>query len=89
MLSILLVIIIIAWTGIRLKLLTPLGTLICSIRRISTGDSRHPVEGEGHNEMGELACSLRSMQAELARTVGTIRDSAKAILVGAGGHQFR
>ncbi|WP_324284990.1 methyl-accepting chemotaxis protein [Enterobacter ludwigii] len=84
MLSILLVIIIIAWTGIRLKLLTPLDKLICSIRRISTGDLRHPVEGEGHNEMGELACSLRSMQAELARTVGTIRDSAKAILVGAG-----
>lgn len=74
----------IAWMGIRSLLLSPLNKIIRSIRHIASGDLRRHIDVRSSNEMGQLADSLRDMQEELARTVGTIRTSADALLVGAG-----
>ncbi|WIF62941.1 methyl-accepting chemotaxis protein [Enterobacter cloacae] len=84
MLVFLLLVIFLAWVGIREMLLSPLNKIISSIGTIATGDLRHVVEGEGNNEAGQLAGSLRNMQGELSRTVETIRVSAGVLLSGAG-----
>lgn len=84
MLAVLLLVISLAWMGMRAMLLSPLSKIISSIRTIATGDLRHIVEGEGKNETGQLAGSLRSMQEELTRTVESIRVSAGELLTGAG-----
>ncbi|MGL5701246.1 MAG: methyl-accepting chemotaxis protein [Kluyvera sp.] len=71
------------WLGVRKILIGPLNRLIDSIRHIAGGDLVKRIDVESHNEMGDLAHSLRHMQGELARTVGEVRHSADAIYSGA------
>ena len=78
-----LAVIISVWLGVRKTLISPLNRLIDSIRHIAGGDLVKRIDVESHNEMGELAHSLRHMQGELARTVGEVRQGADAIYSGA------
>ncbi len=78
-----LVAIVIVWLGIKTTLIAPLNRLIASIRHIAGGDLARKIEVEGTNEMGQLADSLRNMQAELVTTVGDVRNGADAIYSGA------
>ena len=78
-----LAVIIFVWLGVRKTLISPLNRLIDSIRHIAGGDLVKRIDVESHNEMGELAHSLRHMQGELARTVGEVRQGADAIYSGA------
>jgi methyl-accepting chemotaxis protein-1 (serine sensor receptor) len=78
-----LVVIVIVWLGIKTTLIAPLNSLIASIRHIAGGDLVRKIEVEGTNEMGQLADSLRNMQAELVSTVGDVRNGANAIYSGA------
>ncbi len=71
------------WFGLQKSLIVPLNKLISSIRHISEGDLVRKIEVEGTNEMGQLAASLRNMQAGLVSTVGGVRESADAIYTGA------
>jgi len=78
-----LVVIVGVWVGIRHALISPLNRLTDSIRHIASGDLVKRIEVEGSNEMGQLADTLRHMQAELMRTVGDVRNGANAIYSGA------
>lgn len=78
-----LAVIIIVWLGIQKTLIAPLNSLIASIRHIAGGDLIRKIEVEGTNEMGQLAASIRNMQAELVSTVGDVRNGANAIYSGA------
>ncbi len=78
-----LAVIVFVWLGVRKTLISPLNRLIESIRHIAGGDLVKRIDVESHNEMGELAHSLRHMQGELARTVGEVRQGADAIYSGA------
>ncbi|MEL4013744.1 methyl-accepting chemotaxis protein [Dryocola clanedunensis] len=78
-----LVVIVIVWLGIQKTLIAPLTSLIVSIRHIAGGDLVRRIEVEGTNEMGQLADSLRNMQAELVSTVSDVRNGANAIYSGA------
>ena len=78
-----LAVIVFVWLGVRKTLISPLNRLIESIRHIAGGDLVKHIDVESHNEMGELAHSLRHMQGELARTVGEVRQGADAIYSGA------
>lgn len=83
MLSIVLLVIICVWLGIKQTLISPLNRLNASIHSISRGDLSKRIDVEGTNEMGVLADALRHMQSELARTVGDVRSGADAIYSGA------
>ncbi|WP_435930276.1 methyl-accepting chemotaxis protein [Dryocola sp. BD613] len=78
-----LVAIVIVWLGIKTTLIAPLNSLIASIRHIAGGDLARKIEVQGSNEMGQLADSLRNMQAELVTTVSDVRNGADAIYSGA------
>ncbi|MFV0264948.1 MAG: methyl-accepting chemotaxis protein [Kluyvera sp.] len=78
-----LAVIVTVWLGVRKTLIAPLNRLIDSIRHIAGGDLVKRIDVESDNEMGQLANSLRHMQAELARTVGEVRQGADAIYSGA------
>ncbi|NIF21713.1 methyl-accepting chemotaxis protein [Candidatus Pantoea multigeneris] len=78
-----LLVIALVWTGMRRILITPLKEGIEHIQHIARGDLTQPINVTLRNEMGELLSSLRHMQQELVRTVGTVRDGADAIYNGA------
>ncbi len=82
-LTVVLLVIICVWLGIKQTLISPLNRLIDSIRHISGGDLARHIDVVGTNEMGVLADTLRHMQGELARTVGDVRSGADAIYSGA------
>jgi methyl-accepting chemotaxis protein-1 (serine sensor receptor) len=67
------------WYGFQGILIRPLKQLIGNIRSIARGDLVKKIEVEGTNEMGQLADSLREMQAALIQTVGDVRRGAEAI----------
>ncbi|MFZ4831952.1 methyl-accepting chemotaxis protein [Rouxiella sp. Mn2063] len=73
----------ISWWGIKAILVRPLHALVDSIRHIATGDLTQHIEVKNSNEIGELAESLRHMQAELIQTVSGVRQGADAIYSGA------
>ncbi|WP_279051072.1 methyl-accepting chemotaxis protein [Cedecea davisae] len=82
-LIVVLLVIIVVWQGIRTTLISPLNSLIASIRHIAGGDLVSKIDVEGTNEMGQLADNLRHMQNELVITVGEVRNGANAIYSGA------
>ncbi len=83
LLAVLILIMFIAWFGIRAILLEPLRKIIDGIRHITKGDLVHKIDVHGTNEMGQLAESLSNMQAELTNTVEDIRAGADSIFTGA------
>ena len=78
-----LAVIVAVWFGIKNVLISPLHRLVESIRHIAGGDLVQKIDVHGANEMGQLAESLRHMQGELMRTVGTVRTGANEIYSGA------
>ena len=80
--TVLMLIIVVAWFGIRTVLLEPLRKIIDGINHIASGNLVHKIDVQGTNEMGQLAESLRSMQGALTNTVEDIRASADAIFTG-------
>ena len=78
-----LAVIVAVWFGIKNVLISPLNRLVDSIRHIAGGDLVQKIDVHGANEMGQLAESLRHMQGELMRTVGTVRTGANEIYSGA------
>ncbi|RJT52677.1 methyl-accepting chemotaxis protein [Rahnella variigena] len=82
-LIVLLVFIILAWTGVQRILIHPLKNIVETIRKIATGDLTHEIVVKSRNEIGQLADSLRYMQDELIRTVTGVRHGADAIYSGA------
>jgi len=78
-----LAVIVAVWFGIKNVLISPLNRLVESIRYIAGGDLVQKIDVHGANEMGQLAESLRHMQGELMRTVGTVRTGANEIYSGA------
>jgi len=66
-LIVLLVFIILAWTGVQRILIHPLKNIVETIRKIATGDLTHEIVVKSRNEIGQLADSLRYMQDELIR----------------------
>ncbi|HAZ78250.1 MAG TPA: methyl-accepting chemotaxis protein II [Enterobacteriaceae bacterium] len=78
-----LAVIVSVWFGIKNVLISPLNRLVESIRHIAGGDLVQKIDVHGANEMGQLAESLRHMQGELMRTVGTVRTGANEIYSGA------
>ena len=78
-----LAVIVAVWFGIKNVLISPLNRLVESIRQIAGGDLVQKIDVHGANEMGQLAESLRHMQGELMRTVGTVRTGANEIYSGA------
>jgi len=78
-----LAVIVAVWFGIKNVLISPLNRLVESIRHIAGGDLVQKIDVHGSNEMGQLAESLRHMQGELVRTVGTVRTGANEIYSGA------
>ena len=83
MLLAVLAVIVAVWFGIKNVLISPLNRLVESIRHIAGGDLVQKIDVHGANEMGQLAESLRHMQGELMRTVGTVRTGANEIYSGA------
>ncbi|NIY48700.1 methyl-accepting chemotaxis protein [Cedecea colo] len=71
------------WRGMKAALLTPLNKIIDGIRRIANGDLSHKIDIQSANEMGQLADTLSHMQKELSGTVGHVRAGAEAIFTGA------
>ena len=72
------------WVGLQHLLLTPLHRAMTHIRAIADGNLTHTIDGEGRNEMGQLASTLKTMQASLINTVSSVRDSSESIYTGAG-----
>ncbi|MGP6467475.1 methyl-accepting chemotaxis protein [Pantoea agglomerans] len=78
------IIIMIAWTGLRKVLIRPLEENIRQISAIAQGDLTQPIRVEGDNEMSVLSRSIRQMQESLITTVSAVRSGADAIYSGAG-----
>lgn len=70
------------WFGIRRILISPLNSIVTSIQYIAKGDLARTIDVMGNNDTRKLGEALRHMQAELAKTVGNVRDSANAIYNG-------
>ncbi|WP_024547603.1 methyl-accepting chemotaxis citrate transducer [Siccibacter turicensis] len=77
-------ILVLIWVGLQHLLLTPLHRAMTHIRAIADGNLTHTIDGEGRNEMGQLASTLKTMQASLINTVSSVRDSSESIYTGAG-----
>ncbi len=62
-------ILLVAWYGIRRMLLTPLAKIIAHIREIAGGNLANTLTIDGRREMGDLAQSVSHMQRSLTDTV--------------------
>ncbi|QHM75199.1 Methyl-accepting chemotaxis protein I [Mixta theicola] len=71
------------WVVLQRILLRPLDRVIAHIKRITEGDLTAKIEVTTHNEMGQLAESLRDMQRSLATTVRDVRSGADIIYTSA------
>lgn len=72
------------WLGLTRLLLVPLHRIMGHIRAIADGNLTHAIDGEGRNEMGQLASTVKEMQGSLIRTVSSVRDSSESIYTGSG-----
>ncbi|WP_290793718.1 methyl-accepting chemotaxis protein [Halomonas sp.] len=73
--------IVVVW-GVSLNVLRPLGQVVDHCDRMAQGDLTVSVEQHGNNEIGRLYAALASLQANLERTVGTVRHGSDAIHQG-------
>lgn len=67
------------WIMLQRILLKPLKATIRHIQHITCGNLTENILVEGHNEMAQLALSLREMQQSLMRTVSDVRGGVKNI----------
>jgi len=75
-------ILLVAWYGIRRMLLTPLAKIIAHIREIASGNLANTLTIDGRSEMGDLAQSVSHMQRSLTDTVTHVREGSDAIYAG-------
>lgn len=75
-------ILLVAWYGIRRMLLTPLAKIIAHIREIAGGNLANTLTIDGRSEMGDLAQSVSHMQRSLTDTVIHVREGSDAIYAG-------
>ncbi|TGC18008.1 methyl-accepting chemotaxis protein II [Escherichia sp. E2562] len=75
-------ILLVAWYGIRRMLLNPLAKIISHIREIAGGNLAHTLSIAGRSEMGDLAQSVSHMQRSLTDTVNHVREGSDAIYAG-------
>ena len=75
-------ILLVAWYGIRRMLLTPLAKIIAHIREIAGGNLANTLTIDGRSEMGDLAQSVSHMQRSLTDTVTHVREGSDAIYAG-------
>ncbi|WP_192456669.1 methyl-accepting chemotaxis protein [Musicola keenii] len=68
-----------SWRYIRHVLLKPLNKVIVHLNHISRGDLTQSLALANHNEIGQLADSVRHMQTSLTATVDKVRTSADEI----------
>jgi two-component system phosphate regulon sensor histidine kinase PhoR len=67
------------------RIVRPLGEIAESARAIASGDYRHPVLFDSHDELGELGNAFRRMQDELAQRVDQLQlyaDRLATVLEG-------
>jgi Methyl-accepting chemotaxis protein len=81
---VLVLILALAWYGIRQILLNPLANVKEHLRRIAQGDLTQPVPVKGRNEIAELAQTVGHMQQSLIDTVTLVRQGSDAIYTGTG-----
>ncbi|EQB6633613.1 methyl-accepting chemotaxis protein, partial [Shigella flexneri] len=72
-------ILLVAWYGIRRMLLTPLAKIIAHICEIAGGNLANTLTIDGRSEMGDLAQSVSHMQRSLTDTVTHVREGSDAI----------
>jgi methyl-accepting chemotaxis protein len=58
---------------------TPIGEAAAIVRKVAAGDLTSTIVVGRLDETGQLLAALKDMNAALARTVGTLRDSAETI----------
>ncbi len=75
-------ILLVAWYGIRRMLLTPLAKIIAHIREIAGDNLANTLTIDGRSEMGDLAQSVSHMQRSLTDTVTHVREGSDAIYAG-------
>ncbi|OKP01765.1 methyl-accepting chemotaxis protein [Xenorhabdus eapokensis] len=80
--TLLAVVIVISWIGLRKALIDPLHKLLDNIRSFSRGDLTQAITVTGNNEMGMLAVGLKHMQEELINTVRSVHQSTETIYTG-------
>ena len=80
-------ILLVAWYGIRRMLLTPLAKIIAHIREIASGNLANTLTIDGRSEMGDLAQSVSHMQRSLTDTVTHVREGSDAIYAGTRAEQ--
>lgn len=79
---VLVILLALAWFGIRQILLNPLTGVMAHLRRIAQGDLTQAVNVRGRNEIAELAATVNHMQQSLIDTVTRVRQGADAIYSG-------
>ncbi|SFN61854.1 methyl-accepting chemotaxis protein [Xenorhabdus japonica] len=80
--TLLVVVMIISWIGLRKALIDPLNQLLDNIKAFSKGDLTQTITVSGNNEMGMLAVGLMHMQTELINTVRSVHQSTQTIYTG-------
>ncbi|NML31508.1 methyl-accepting chemotaxis protein [Paraburkholderia antibiotica] len=70
-------------TALRRGVVAPLEEAGRHFERIAQGRLDQPIAARGSNEIGRLFSGLATMQASVARTVKTVRESADSIHLGA------
>ncbi|MBN3752504.1 HAMP domain-containing protein [Paraburkholderia sp. Tr-20389] len=71
------------YVALRRGVVGPLEEAGRHFERIAQGRLNQPIEERGTNEIGRLFSGLAVMQASVARTVKTVRESADSIYIGA------
>ena len=71
------------YAALRRGVVAPLEEAGRHFDRIAQGRLDQPIAGRGTNEIGHLFAGLASMQASVARTVRTVRETADSIHIGA------
>jgi len=73
-----------SWLALRRAIVAPLRDALAHFDAIAAGDLSRPVARHRADEMGQLLDGLQQMQARLARTVTTVRESCESIGSAAG-----
>ncbi|WP_439892951.1 methyl-accepting chemotaxis protein (plasmid) [Ralstonia sp. 25C] len=68
-----------AWWSLQRAISKPLTQAIRHFQAIADGDLTTQVEVDSSNEMGQLLRGLKTMQVQLAQTIGAVRASSRSI----------
>jgi methyl-accepting chemotaxis protein len=74
--------IVMSWTIIR-SIIVPLGQAVSLAEAVAVGDLTRRVMAKSDDETGRLLRALDTMNGNLARIVGQVRESAESVAIGA------